>query len=170
MNFYVNHALVVDKLHRVCGFEQGIWLGVYIEKKTVMRKKAVNYCEVNFYKLMSKACFCKTMRNLRKRSKTICVQSPASRNLRSAGNLQVFSNYQARFGFSVFQKLLGGLDQATSCRRFYSQFVQIITLQTSLRRNGTSILVRSAESCLQRHRFSLLSNTNSGPLQRHGLF
>ena len=34
MNFYVNHALVVDKLHRVCGFEQGIWLGVYIEKKT----------------------------------------------------------------------------------------------------------------------------------------
>ena len=38
LKFYVKHGLVVDKLHRVCEFEQSKWLGVYIEKNTVMRK------------------------------------------------------------------------------------------------------------------------------------
>ena len=47
LQFYVNHALVVDKLHQVCEFEQRKRLGVYIEKKTVMRKQAVNDFEKN---------------------------------------------------------------------------------------------------------------------------
>ena len=42
LKFYVNHGLVVDKLHRVCEFEQRKWLGVYKEKNTVIRKQAVN--------------------------------------------------------------------------------------------------------------------------------
>ena len=35
--FHVKHSLVVDRLHRVCEFKQSKWLGVYIEKNTVMR-------------------------------------------------------------------------------------------------------------------------------------
>ena len=73
LKFYVKHGLVVEKLHRVCEFNQSKWLGVYIEKNTIMRKQAENDFEKNFFKLMSNACFGKTMENLRKRSKIAFV-------------------------------------------------------------------------------------------------
>ena len=76
LKFYVNHGLVVDKLHRVCELEQSKWLGVYIEKNTVMRKQAVNEFEKNFYQLMSNACFGKTRENLRTQSKITFVPNP----------------------------------------------------------------------------------------------
>ena len=47
LKFHLNRGLVVDKLHRVCEFEQSKWLGVYTEKNTVMRKQAVNDFEKN---------------------------------------------------------------------------------------------------------------------------
>ena len=76
LKFYIKHGLKVEKLHRVSEFQQSKWLDVYIEKNTVMRKQATNDFEKNFYKLMSKACFRKTMENLRKRSKVQFVSSP----------------------------------------------------------------------------------------------
>ena len=74
--FYVNHGLVVDKLHRVCDFEQRKKLSVFIEKNTVMSKQALNEFETNLYKLMSNASFGKTMENLRKWSKIKFVPNP----------------------------------------------------------------------------------------------
>ena len=76
LKFYIKHGLIVEELHRVCEFNQSKWLGVYIEKNTVMRKQATNDFEKNFYKLMSNGCFGKTMENLRKRSKVKFVSNP----------------------------------------------------------------------------------------------
>ena len=169
LKFYVTHGLVVDKLHRPCNFEQSKWLGVYIEKNTVMSKQTVVDFEKDFYKLMSNACFGKTMDTLRKRSKTKFVSN--SQQAETFALRATFESFQIikHDLVSVFFKNFS-VDQANSCRRFSSRFVQIITQQISLRGNGTSILVSSTESCLQKHRFSLISNTNSGSLQRHGLF
>ena len=75
LKFYVKHGLVVDRLHRVCEFKQSKWRGVYIEKNTVMRKQADNDFEKAFFKLMSNACFGKTMENLRKRNNLKFVSS-----------------------------------------------------------------------------------------------
>ena len=44
----VTHGLVVENLHRVCESSQSKWLGVYIEKNTIMRKQARNDFEKIF--------------------------------------------------------------------------------------------------------------------------
>ena len=76
LKIYVKHGLVVDKIHCVRKYEQSKWLGVYIEKDTIMRKQAKNDFEKKFYKLMSNACFVKTVENLRKRSVLKMVSNP----------------------------------------------------------------------------------------------
>ena len=88
----MKHGFVVDKIHRVCEFEQSKWLGVYIEKNTVMRKQATNNFEKNFYKLMSNACFGKTMETLRKRSVIKFLSNP-----------QQAETYAQRATFKFFQ-------------------------------------------------------------------
>ena len=65
---YVKHGLKVTTLHWAVKFQQSKWLGTYIFKNTVMRRSAANDFEKIFYKLMSNACFGKTMENLRRRS------------------------------------------------------------------------------------------------------
>ena len=75
LKFYVNQGLKVRKLHRVIQFRQSKWLGVYISKNTIMRKQATNDFQKNFYKLMSNACFGKTMENLRNRREYLFVNN-----------------------------------------------------------------------------------------------
>ena len=67
IKFYVNQGLKVRKLHRVIQFRQSKWLGEYNSKNTIMRKQATNDLEKNFHKILSNACFGKTMENLRNR-------------------------------------------------------------------------------------------------------
>ena len=74
LKFHVNHGLRVRKLQRVIQFRQSKWLGDYILKNT-MRKQATNDFEKNFYKIMSKACFGKTMENLRNRREILFVNN-----------------------------------------------------------------------------------------------
>ena len=76
LKFYIKHRLIVKELLRVCKFQQSKWLGVCIEKNTVMQKQTTNDFEKNIYKLMSNACFGKRIKILRKRSKVKFLSNP----------------------------------------------------------------------------------------------
>ena len=76
LKFYVEQGLTVTKLHRVLQFDQSCWLGTYISKSTEMRKNAQTDFDKNFFKLLSEACFSKTMETLRSRRQTNFSSTP----------------------------------------------------------------------------------------------
>ena len=63
-----------------CSADQSCWLGNYISKNTIMRKNATTDFEKNFFKLLSSACFSKTMENLRQKRDTKFVANTTEAN------------------------------------------------------------------------------------------
>ena len=67
LKFYIRHGMIVEKIHDVISFKQSIWLEKYIIFNTQKGNKAVKNFEKDFYKLLNKAFYGKTMENVRNR-------------------------------------------------------------------------------------------------------
>ena len=68
LKFYLQHGLVLGKIHRVVRFMQSRWLAPYILKNSRLRIAATNEFEKEFFKLMNNSIYGKTCENQRKRS------------------------------------------------------------------------------------------------------
>ena len=69
LKIYVRHGMVVVKIHETISFRQNKWLEKYLNFITQKRNKAKNGFEKDFYKLLNKAFYGKTMENVKTRSK-----------------------------------------------------------------------------------------------------
>ena len=76
----LNHGLVLKKVHRVIYFNQKTWLKSYFELITELKKKAKNDFKKDFFKLMNKSFFGKSMENVRKHRDVKFVTKEKRRN------------------------------------------------------------------------------------------
>ena len=67
MKQYLEQGMILKKVHRGIKFYQSPWMEPYIRKNTELRKEAKNAFEKDFFKLMNKSVFGKTIENIRKR-------------------------------------------------------------------------------------------------------
>ena len=68
LRFYLEHGLVLHKIHRVIRFRQRKWLAPYIEKNSALRATSTSSFEKDFFKLLNNSVYGKTCENLTKRS------------------------------------------------------------------------------------------------------
>ena len=68
LKFYLDHGMLLTRIHRVLKFKQSKWLAPYIQKNSDLRAQARNDFEKEFFKLMNNSIYGKTCENQKKRS------------------------------------------------------------------------------------------------------
>ena len=75
LQLYTSLGMIVKKDHKILSFEQSAWLKIYIDLTHDKKQWQPMISKNEFFKLMNKSMFGKTMENLRNRQKVDLVNS-----------------------------------------------------------------------------------------------
>ena len=101
----LNHGLILKKVHRVIQFNQKAWLKPYIDMKTKFRTEAKEDFEKDFFELMNKAVFGKTMENISNHRDIKLVTTDKRRNqLASEPNYHMTKHYSENLATREMRK------------------------------------------------------------------
>jgi len=76
LQFYINHGLIVTKIHRILSFKQSTWLKSWIDMCTTQRQNAESEFEADLAKLQANSTFGKTMEQVRNRVNIRLIADP----------------------------------------------------------------------------------------------
>ncbi|KAF0147428.1 MAG: hypothetical protein FD143_3066 [Ignavibacteria bacterium] len=102
LKFYMQHGLILKKVHRVIQFHQHKWLAPYIETNQNLRAKAGNEFEKDFFKLMNNSVYGKTLENQKKRTDIRLVTRDDKR--------REFTQKSNCIGFKIFEEHLAAIE------------------------------------------------------------
>ena len=77
LQFYLQHGLILIKIHRGVKYHQRPWMAPYIAVNQEQREKAKTPFEKDIYKLMNNSVFGKTCENQKKRT-LVVREGPAT--------------------------------------------------------------------------------------------
>ena len=101
----LNHGLILKKVHRVIQFNQKAWLKPYIDMKTKFRTEAKEDFEKDFFELMNKAVFGKTMENISNHRDIKLITTDKRRNqLASEPNYHMPKHYSENLATREMRK------------------------------------------------------------------
>ena len=114
LKFYMEHGLILKKVHRVIEYQQSRWLMPYIELNQNLRKDAKQEHEKDLYKLMNNSVYGKTCENLTKRSDIRLVTTEAQRKrLTEKPHCQSFRIFGESLAAVQMEKLFTKIDKPT---------------------------------------------------------
>ena len=96
--------MVFDKVHEIISFKQSKCLEMYINFNTQKRSQAVNDFEKDFYKLLNKAFYGKTMENIQNRLKLKFIKKDYTDRI---------VEQQSKLTFNGIHKSYGNCDRYT---------------------------------------------------------
>jgi len=114
LKFYMDHGLVLKKVHRVIEYQQSRWLKDYIVLNQNLRKEAKQEHEKDLFKLMNNSVYGKTCENLTKRSDIRLVTSAEQRKrLTEKPHCQSFRIFGESLAAVQMEKLFTKIDKPT---------------------------------------------------------
>ena len=114
LKFYLEHGLILKKVHHVIKFHQSRWMKNYVKLNQDHRISSQNEVEQDFFKLMNNSLFGKTCENQKKRTQ-----------IKLVNNRQDFQN-------------LVNKPQFMDCRQFSDTLAAVEMQKTQLRINKPS--------------------------------
>ena len=91
--FYVWNRMVVEKVHEIISFKQSKWLEKYISFNTQKRNQAMKDFAKDFYKVLNKAFYGKTMENVRNRIKVEIIKKDDNEEIIKQQSKLTWSGY-----------------------------------------------------------------------------
>ena len=121
---YLQHGLILTKIHRVLTFHQSPWLKPYIEFNSELRRNATNDFQKSLAKLYNNAIFGKSMENVRNRCDVKLVNEQ-----RKVEKLVVQPRFKA---FTIFNDDLVGVELKRAVVRGDKPiYIGLVTLEES---------------------------------------